>query len=160
MSLLHAGPHRVPSRDARRVAVALVAALGLAAALAVAGAAVSQDRTRLAESVAERAAGDELGFVVAGSSPGRNDALYVGSWDGKVRTRVFWGRLGGSYHVAWSPDGRRLAFEGASGNLWIVDAATKGRRRFRVGDDWGLADQPWLTPDRVIYETAGRCVGR
>jgi len=61
--------------------------------------------------------------------------------DGTGRRRL----LSGALHADWSPDGRRIVFEGAGarhGGVWIASAAGRGARRVV-----GAGRQPVFSPD-------------
>lgn len=68
--------------------------------------------------------------------------------DGSGRTRLSDGRTG-RYEPAWSPDGRKIAFQ-CEGSLCVLDLAQPGHQHRLTGD----AGNPSWAPDstRIVYE--------
>jgi Tol biopolymer transport system component len=99
-----------------------------------------------------------LAYVVASADYGDAPTdIYVTSVDGKERNVT---RSGSAWNPAWSPDGRKIAFNSTSGQLdsqiAVINADGTGRRRL-TRSARPLGDHSWLgawSPDgrRIVYQ--------
>jgi hypothetical protein len=91
-------------------------------------------------------AGDRFAFIVY--NDGNNEITITNSSNGKILRKMRPGNVGAIYNLAWSPDGRSLAFSGAKGgvsDLYLVDLES-GAVRQLTNDKY--ADlQPAFSPD-------------
>ena len=83
-----------------------------------------------------------------GEVDGPTESVMVMNRDGTGRTRLSDGHTG-SYEPAWSPDGRRIAFQ-CEGSLCVLDLADPGHQHRLTGD----ARNPSWSPDstHIVYE--------
>jgi hypothetical protein len=91
-------------------------------------------------------AGDRFAFIVY--NDGNNEITVVDSRNGDIRKRLRPGNVGAIYNLAWSPDGRSLAFSGAKGgvsDLYIVNLETNEVRQ--LTNDRYADLQPAFSPD-------------
>jgi len=84
-----------------------------------------------------------------------NRALYVMRPDGSGAKQI----SDGSVHVwriAWSPDGKAIAYTGLRGPIWLVDPDGANPRRLGGDDGRFIKDLDW-SPDgrQIVYATQG-----
>lgn len=96
--------------------------------------------------------GHQIAYITTVNLTGEVDAptesVMVMNRDGTGRTRLSDGRAG-SYEPAFSPDGRKIAFQ-CEGSLCVIDLAHPGRQHRLTSD----AGSPSWSPDsnRIVYE--------
>ena len=85
---------------------------------------------------------------LTGEVDGPTESVIVMNRDGTGRTRLSDGHTG-SYEPAWSPDGRKIAFQ-CEGSLCLLDLAHPGHQHRLTGD----AGNPSWSPDskHIVYE--------
>lgn len=91
---------------------------------------------------------------------GAPDLIFVAGSDGSGLRRLA-GALGG--HPAWSPDGRRVAYDKTLEGIWVVNADGSGKRRISDTKCGGLDERPRWSPDgkRIVFEGGtGACPGQ
>jgi TolB protein len=93
--------------------------------------------------------------------------VYVMNADGSGRTKLPWPEgsmpkfaTGGSRDLAWSPDGKKIAFQG-NRNIYVVAADGSSKpRRLTTGPHWETASSPTWSPDgKQIAYSAGLIPG-
>ncbi|HEX7939262.1 MAG TPA: hypothetical protein VF483_09750, partial [Gemmatimonadaceae bacterium] len=90
--------------------------------------------------------GDRFAFIVY--NKGDNEIDVVKTTSGKVERSYHPAKIGAIYNLAWSPDGKTLAFTGSQGgvsDLYLMDVA-KGTTRQLTNDKYANI-QPTFSPD-------------
>lgn len=96
--------------------------------------------------------GQQIAYIstvnLTGEVDGPVESVMVMNRDGTDRTRLSDGHTG-SYEPAWSPDGRKIAFQ-CEGSLCVLDLADPGHQQRLTGD----GGNPSWAPDsnRIVYE--------
>ncbi len=97
---------------------------------------------------------DRFAFIVY--NDGNNEITIINSRDGDIQKRMRPAGVGAIYNLAWSPDGRSIAFSGAKGgvsNLYVVDIESGAVRQ--LTDDKFADLQPAWSPDgsKIAFAT-------
>jgi hypothetical protein len=94
--------------------------------------------------------GSRFAFIVY--NDGNNEITIVDSKDGDIERKMRPGNVGAIYNLAWSPDGRSLAFSGSKGgisDLYVVDLES-GAVRQLTNDKYADIQPTWSPDGRTI----------
>jgi hypothetical protein len=95
---------------------------------------------------------DASSFAFIVYNDGNNEITVIDSRDGDIQKRMRPGDVGAIYNLAWSPDGRSIAFSGAKGgisDLYVVDVAS-GEVRQLTNDKYADLQPAWSPDGRTI----------